>query len=276
MFFRLIKYNLKSFITKIKLVIITIIFTIISLNTHKLIQVIPKVTEFNINTVDNIVYTFGGIYNYIVHSKLEYIMNLLFPYLIFSTMVGSFLEDQIHYKVYTILTRIKSLKIWYSGLVTTICIASILYVILGYVIILIVSLLKLPSPIEYSSHLKALLNIGADYSPTYALIIFFILQVISILNISSIQLIVSISTKSSIKGIVSGLSFYVISAFIGIQNYSYLKFIPGFQVVISRNNIPGINNQGVDVWWSIVYNLILFLLIYILSVYIVKKNYLKF
>lgn len=239
----LIKNNLKSIISKKKILLVGILIFIYIFCSIELMK------NFNLYNYNILIDILNGKLNYSIQGKFLYILNQFIIISIFGNYLYIFIKYNLQYHI----IRIGNVFKWYMSLIITIIIVVIMYYIFLITLFLIYILIRETHTFfEIVSHIANMSSINSIFINILNSVLYVVFNIFLFLIV-----------KNNILSYCILLIIQLLSIFITILSSNIAKLLPTAQSLI----IPYLNNKG-----NYKYLLVsIFLLIFITNKYINKN-----
>ncbi len=273
-FSRVIHINFKTTLRMKGLILTVVTFSLIGLFSVYEIATFPSSCAKNVWDILFVTFMGPSISN-------DSLFNLIFwflPYLMFFYMFGNIAEEELLQRGVSIIPLIGSRRKWWLGEVATLLILSIIYVLIGIVTVLIVSLFFLPLSNEISPFLLSLKlwQIPKDMTVATLMRWTFLLFFSTLFAVSFIQMAFSVIWKNSFTALILVCAVMILSWLFGIGHPYLVRWLPGSQSMLLRHTFLEPTVYGFSLTWSLVYNAIIVLIVLAVSfIYVHRMDIFK-
>lgn len=268
-FSRVIHINFKTTLRMKGLILTVVTFSLIGLFSVYEIATFPSSCAKNVWDILFVTFMGPSISN-------DSLFNLIFwflPYLMFFYMFGNIAEEELSQRGVSIIPLIGSRRKWWLGEVATLLILSIIYVLIGIVTVLIVSLFFLPLSNEISPFLLSLKlwQIPKDMTVATLMRWTFLLFFSTLFAVSFIQMALSVIWRNSFTALILVCAVMILSWLFGIGHPYLVRWLPGSQSMLLRHTFLDPTVYGFSLTWSLVYNAIIVLIVLAVSFIHVRR-----
>lgn len=210
-----------------------------------------------------------GVWGYSLVQALPWLIShILFFYLFGDIAVG-----ELRYRGYAVVPLVGSRIRWWFGKEVVLLIFAIGYMLMSMLAVLIGALIILPwswqpSELMISDQIWVMPN---DMEIVALLGWIFILFSSTLYALASMQLTLSLISRRSFYGFSAVSVVTIISWLLGIDNPYLSRWLPGSQSMLLRHTFFDPNVPGFSMEWSLIYNTTLFLIVFGLGTWYVRR-----